>query len=217
MSKSAGSATVLLAAILVGAYFAYAGATGQSPVGELKATFRNQPTPPRSPSILSTLNKATTATLMAAHSPAPTDGTFNPGTPATTGPASTAAQGAVAFALAHLGDPYVAGAHGPHAFDCSTLTEEAYKSVGVQWPAPTYTQVGLGAHVDIGPNGSLGPANARPGDCLFSQGDVPRRRFGHTGIVIGPNEKVHAPQTGDVVRRAPIDWPNVQELRRPVP
>ena len=47
---------------------------------------------------------------------------------------SGAAQKAVDTALAQVGDPYVWGAAGPDAFDCSGLTQYAYSAAGVSLP-----------------------------------------------------------------------------------
>src|SRR3712207_4455284 len=44
---------------------------------------------------------------------------------------NASAQKAVDTALAQLGDPYVWAAAGPNAFDCSGLTQFAYKAAGI--------------------------------------------------------------------------------------
>ena len=38
------------------------------------------------------------------------------------------------WATGHVGDRYVMGAHGPHAWDCSSFTEAAYAQVGITTP-----------------------------------------------------------------------------------
>src|SRR4051812_38721125 len=53
-----------------------------------------------------------------------------------------------AFALAQVGLPYVAGAAGPRAYDCSGLTVAAYRTAGVALPHSAAAQVALGVAVD---------------------------------------------------------------------
>lgn len=60
-------------------------------------------------------------------------GSSTPGT--STG---TKAEKAIAFARAQIGKPYVWGATGPGSYDCSGLTQAAWKAAGVTLPrAPT--------------------------------------------------------------------------------
>ena len=54
---------------------------------------------------------------------------------------------AVVVALAQLGKPYVFGAAGPNAFDCSGLIEAAYRAAGISLPRDTYHQVAAGQAV----------------------------------------------------------------------
>ena len=59
-----------------------------------------------------------------------------------TGPTSTQAGKAVAFAYAQLGCPYVYGGTGPcqRGFDCSGLAQAAWAAAGVQIPRDSYGQ-----------------------------------------------------------------------------
>jgi cell wall-associated NlpC family hydrolase len=85
----------------------------------------------------------------------------------------------VSAALAQVGKPYVWGAKGPDAFDCSGLTQTAWAGAGVVIPAGTIAQIRDGTAVaDL--------ADAAPGDLLFIPGSlgtvaVPR----HVGIYAG--------------------------------
>lgn len=54
---------------------------------------------------------------------------------------------AVAFAYGALGRPYVWGATGPTSFDCSGLTQAAWRSAGVSLPRTTYTQINAGQRI----------------------------------------------------------------------
>jgi cell wall-associated NlpC family hydrolase len=112
--------------------------------------------------------------------------------PAPTAPAnSSVAEQAIAFAQKQLGKPYVWGATGPGSFDCSGLTQAAYKAAGISLPRTTYDQVNAGSRVS--------EANLQPGDLIFFFSDV-----SHVGLYIGNGEMIHAPHTGTVVKIAPI-------------
>jgi cell wall-associated NlpC family hydrolase len=99
---------------------------------------------------------------------------------------------ALRAALTKLGDPYVWGAAGPNAFDCSGLTMWAYKQVGINLPHFTGSQWNAGTHVSRN--------ELQPGDLVFFYSDRH-----HMGMYIGAGKMIHAPHTGDVVRIAPID------------
>ncbi|MEU1433439.1 NlpC/P60 family protein [Streptomyces sp. NPDC005786] len=102
------------------------------------------------------------------------------------------AAAAVAFAYTALGKPYVWGATGPSSFDCSGLTQAAYRSAGVSLPRTTYTQIEAGRRV---PRSELAP-----GDLVFFYSGI-----SHVGLYIGNGQMIHAPRPGAPVRVAPID------------
>jgi cell wall-associated NlpC family hydrolase len=104
---------------------------------------------------------------------------------------SSIADQAIAFAQKQLGKPYVWGATGPDSFDCSGLTQGAYKAAGITLPRTTYDQVNVGTRVS--------EADLQPGDLIFFYSDV-----SHVGLYIGNGEMIHAPHTGTVVKIAPI-------------
>ncbi|MEV6163702.1 NlpC/P60 family protein [Streptomyces sp. NPDC052052] len=106
-------------------------------------------------------------------------------------PGSRAAE-AVAFAYGALGKPYVWGATGPSAFDCSGLTQAAWRSAGISLPRTTYTQINAGRHI---PRSELAP-----GDLVFFYSGI-----SHVGLYIGNGQMIHAPHPGAPVRIAPID------------
>ena len=105
---------------------------------------------------------------------------------------NAAAQKAVDTALAQLGDPYVWAAAGPDAFDCSGLTQFAYKAAGVTLPHSSRTQSTLGTPVSR--------ADLRPGDLVFFYSPV-----SHVGMYIGNGQMVHAPTSGSVVKVVSLD------------
>lgn len=110
----------------------------------------------------------------------------------TTGSAdSSVAAQAIAFARAQLGKPYVWGATGPDSYDCSGLTQAAYKAAGIDLPRTTYDQVDVGTRIS--------EDDLQPGDLIFFYSDV-----SHVGLYIGNGEMIHAPHTGTVVKIAPI-------------
>lgn len=114
---------------------------------------------------------------------------------------------AVAAALSKRGTPYVWGAKGPNDFDCSGLTAWAWRQAGVQLGPDTYSQVNQGIPVP--------PGEVRPGDLIFPTAEFDGRGPGHVQLAISATEVVHAPQTGDVVRIAPM--PVSYVARRPIP
>ncbi|CAM5270229.1 NlpC/P60 family protein OS=Streptomyces tendae OX=1932 GN=GUR47_16785 PE=3 SV=1 [Streptomyces tendae] len=102
------------------------------------------------------------------------------------------AAAAVAYAYQKLGSPYVWGATGPHAFDCSGLTQAAYRAAGVSLPRTTYAQIDAGRRV---PRSEL-----RPGDLVFFYSGI-----SHVGIYVGNGRMIHAPNPSAPVRVAPVD------------
>ncbi len=92
----------------------------------------------------------------------------------------------VGIALQYLGTPYVWGASGPSAFDCSGFTAYVYAQVGVSLPHNAAAQYGYGVPVSRD--------QLQPGDLVFFDG------LGHVGLYIGNGQFVHAPHTGDVVK-----------------
>lgn len=95
--------------------------------------------------------------------------------------------GVVGVAYAQLGKPYVWGAAGPNAFDCSGLTQYCYRvGAGIYIPHSSYAQAYCGTPVSV--------SELQPGDIVGFRG------WGHVGIYIGGGQYIHAPHTGAVVR-----------------
>jgi peptidoglycan DL-endopeptidase CwlO len=69
------------------------------------------------------------------------------------------AERAMSFALSQVGKPYVWGATGPGAYDCSGLMLRAYESAGVTLPRVARQQYWAGAQLLV--------RQAQPGDLLF--------------------------------------------------
>lgn len=106
-------------------------------------------------------------------------------------PMYTHGQQALDAALSKLGAPYVWGATGPDAFDCSGLVQWAYRQAGVSVPRTTYDQVNGGSPV--------GRGDLQPGDVVLFSGAQ------HVGLYAGDGTVVHAPTSGQPVKRAPLD------------
>ena len=91
---------------------------------------------------------------------------------------------AVSRAQSALGKPYVWGAVGPNAFDCSGLVgfclTGKYKR--------TYTSSSFAGLPEV--------SDPRPGDVCY--------RPGHVGIYVGNGQMIHAPHTGSVVKYASV-------------
>ena len=104
----------------------------------------------------------------------------------------------VAAAAAQSGKPYVFGASGPNAFDCSGLTMFVYAPFGVRLPHLADSQKNYGTPVSA--------ADAAPGDLMiFLDGG-----YGyHAGIYAGGNQMIDAPNSGSTVGRHTIWSTNV--------
>ena len=123
-------------------------------------------------------------------------GSNTAGTSGTTGTTagSSAAAGAVAFAKAQLGEPYVWAGTGPNSWDCSGLTMKAWLSVGERLPRTAQSQYDATTHIAI--------ADLRPGDLVF-YGKTSSGIY-HVGMYVGNGTMIHAPRTGDVVKYSSI-------------
>jgi cell wall-associated NlpC family hydrolase len=98
----------------------------------------------------------------------------------------------VGFAIAQLDKPYVFGAAGPAAFDCSGLTLAAWAQAGVTLPHYTIDQARSGTPVGA-------PALMSPGDLILIPGDGGTLAApDHVGMYIGQGLVLHAssPQAG---------------------
>lgn len=109
---------------------------------------------------------------------------------------------AVAAVRQALGSPYVWGASGPNAFDCSGLMQWAYAQAGVRLPRTSQEQMNAGTRVP--------PAEARPGDLVVYRSDA-----SHIAMYVGGGQVVHAPYPGARVRYDPVDMMPVTAVTRP--
>ncbi|MFF7360999.1 NlpC/P60 family protein [Streptomyces sp. NPDC008125] len=118
--------------------------------------------------------------------------------------ASASAKGAqaLAFAESQIGKPYVWGATGPASYDCSGLTQAAWRAAGVDLPRTTWDQVDVGTRVAT--------ADLQPGDLVFFYDDI-----SHVGIYKGDGMMVHAPKPGAYVREESIYYMPIYGSVRP--
>lgn len=106
-----------------------------------------------------------------------------------TAAASARGARAVAFARSQLGKPYRWGGTGPDRWDCSGLTQAAWRAAGVKIPRTTAQQILTGRRV--------ARKNLVPGDLVFSA-------RGHVQLYAGGGQVIEAPRTGLKVRVATL-------------
>jgi peptidoglycan DL-endopeptidase CwlO len=128
------------------------------------------------------------------------DGGSGDGTGST--PPSSKAGEVIAFAKKQLGKPYVWGATGPNSYDCSGLTQDAWKTAGVSLPRTTWDQVEVGTKV--------AKSQMRPGDLVFFYDDI-----SHVGIYAGDGKMIHAPKPGSTVTYESVDYMPFHSAVRP--
>jgi cell wall-associated NlpC family hydrolase len=116
-------------------------------------------------------------------------------------PASGRAEVAVQTALAQVGDPYVYGAAGPDAFDCSGLTMYSWHAAGVSLSHSSSVQATQGVPVSL--------SDLMPGDLIFYYSPI-----SHVGMYIGHGQIVHAPHPGQSVQVVSMYEMPIAEARR---
>ncbi|WP_093799623.1 C40 family peptidase [Streptomyces sp. Wb2n-11] len=114
-------------------------------------------------------------------------------------PSSSTATGSaaavVAFARAQVGDAYVSGGTGPNSWDCSGLTQAAFRSIGVDLPRVSQAQSTAGTQVGLD--------NLQPGDILYWGGAGSAY---HVGIYVGGGNFVGAQNSGTGVVERPLAY-----------
>ena len=92
----------------------------------------------------------------------------------------------LAWGQRQLGEPYVFGANGPDAWDCSSFTQAAFGQIGISLPRTAQTQrdwlaAGNGSRVRLG--------EERPGDLVFADTYRGPNAVGHVMIVFDPRSQ----------------------------
>ncbi|MFJ9374783.1 NlpC/P60 family protein [Streptomyces sp. NPDC101455] len=107
---------------------------------------------------------------------------------------------ALTFARAQIGRPCLWGAAGPDAYDCSSLTQAAWKAAGVLLPRTAQEQSGAGALVPL--------TDIRPGDLIFFYDSID-----HVGLYTGNGLMIHAPSPGTPIREESIFYAGAAAIR----
>lgn len=90
----------------------------------------------------------------------------------------------VDFAYSKIGLPYLWGATGPSKYDCSGLTQQAYRSAGISIPRHSLHQKEYGKKIS--------KYQAKPGDIVYIKG--------HVGLYVGNDKIVEASGSGSTGR-----------------
>jgi peptidoglycan DL-endopeptidase CwlO len=97
------------------------------------------------------------------------------------------------------GRPYVWGAAGPSAFDCSGLVQWSFAQAGVAMPRVAADQARTGAAVPV--------SQLEPGDLLFYHTDPTAPGYiSHVAIYLGHGTMIQAPEPGLNVQVVPANF-----------
>ena len=149
-----------------------------------QAAARARPAPPR----------ATTPTQREGSKPKPP--------PTDAPPVGRGAAAAVAEARRQIGKPYVWAAAGPDSFDCSGLTQWAWRAGGVRLSHSTYAQWDETPHIPV--------SALQTGDLVYFGDDLH-----HMAIYSGGGMMIEAPYTGTTVRERPLRTKDLVGATRP--
>ena len=96
------------------------------------------------------------------------------------------------LAKAQIGKPYLWGAEGPNAFDCSGFTYYVFKNAAnIILPRTSSAQGNFGV--------AISKNNMKPGDLVLFD-STKDGRINHVGIYIGNNSYIHSPSSGKTIR-----------------
>ncbi|MCL2465715.1 MAG: NlpC/P60 family protein [Micrococcales bacterium] len=128
--------------------------------------------------------------------------TSAPASGGTTASSSSGGETAVAWARTQIGKPYVWAAAGPNSYDCSGLTQQAWRQAGVSLAHSSRTQYTQVKKVPI--------ADLRVGDLVFwaSNTSDPSTIY-HVALWTGPGTILEAPAPGGYVRTWSLKYSNL--------
>ena len=102
-------------------------------------------------------------------------------------------------AMSREGMPYVWGAAGPKAFDCSGLVQWSFAQAGIVMPRVAADQALSGPAVPV--------SQLQPGDLLFYHTDPTDPAYiSHVAIYLGKGWMIQAPEPGEDVQIVPADF-----------
>ena len=142
--------------------------------------------------------------------PEPTQPTTPPAPPADPAPPAPAsgAGAAIGFARQQIGDPYVWGAAGPSAWDCSGLTMGAWRAGGISLPHYSVAQYSQSTPIS--------QSSLRPGDLVFWGSTSSPSSIYHVALYVGNGMIIQAPRTGrDVEEVSMYYWITPNFFARP--
>lgn len=113
-------------------------------------------------------------------------GSSSSGSSGSSAPSSSGVSAAIAAAQAQVGKPYVAAGVGPSGFDCSGLTQYAFRQAGITLPRTSYAQYGVGTPVSQGA--------IQPGDLVFF--NTAGGGASHVGIATSSSTMISATSHG---------------------
>ena len=109
-------------------------------------------------------------------------------------------------AKSQLGKPYVYGANGTSAFDCSSFTKYVFsKAIGQTLPRTAQEQYNAYTHVSA--------KNAQPGDLIFF--GTSTNNITHCGIYLGNNKMIDAQLRGVITEATNVSWWHTVGYSRP--
>ena len=101
-------------------------------------------------------------------------------------------------AMSRTGLPYIWGAAGPRAFDCSGLVQWSFAQAGIVMPRVAADQALAGPAVPV--------SQLQPGDLLFYHTDpTAPTSISHVAMYLGNGWMIQAPEPGQDVEIVPAD------------
>ena len=128
--------------------------------------------------------------------PGPSGPAGPPNPPAEPPAPASGATGAIDFARSQIGDPYVWGAAGPNAWDCSGLTMGAWRAGGISLPHYAVAQYAQSTPISR--------SALRPGDLVFWGSSSSPSSIYHVALYVGNGMIIQAPRTGEDVQEVSI-------------
>ena len=123
------------------------------------------------------------------------------GRPTESGVAAAQLSTVLRAAMSRRGLPYIWGAAGPTAFDCSGLVQWSFAQAGIVMPRVAADQALAGPAVPV--------SQLQPGDLLFYHTDPTAPTYiSHVALYLGNGWMIQAPEPGQRVEIVPADVGN---------